>query len=131
MKMSGELWSDDRIETLRSHLLQGRTYSEISRLMNTTRNVIAGKIHRLGKRPERSVRATTSSRKPRKVVPMKRPDPAPEPLLAPGEWPVSRNQCRWINGDPRGQDFQFCGHETVGIAAYCSYHVAKMYQSKN
>lgn len=130
--MSGALWNEARLETLRQHLVNGLTFLEISRLMKTTRSAIAGKVSRLGAKKPKRERATPSKPRP-KVVPMKLPEqePEPEPLLKPGEWPVIRNACRYIYGDPRDADFRFCGHETIGLSAYCSFHVARMFQPKH
>ncbi|MFK7840414.1 MAG: GcrA family cell cycle regulator [Bdellovibrionales bacterium] len=33
--------------------------------------------------------------------------------------------CRWPFGDPKDQDFHFCGYKTDGISTYCDKHMVK------
>ncbi len=54
--MRGELWSSDRIEELKTLFNQELTYSKIAEQLGVTKNVVAGKINRLGlQRPDKSI----------------------------------------------------------------------------
>src|SRR5690606_20348520 len=35
---------------------------------------------------------------------------------------LTERTCRWPHGDPRADDFSFCGHDTRFESAYCAYH---------
>ncbi len=134
-------WSDDRVSTLSKLWRDGLSASKIAKsLGGVTRNAVIGKIHRLGL----SGRGTsaTRSRTPHLATPQRRasaraPAPArpsrptaqPGPIVAampdaPGLISnlvhLGPHNCKWPIGDPKSQDFSFCGHQTDG--RYCSLH---------
>lgn len=58
------------------------------------------------------------------VAPMpERPAVMPSPRMLPLT-DLTASCCRWPIGDPKLEDFGFCGHETNG-AVYCAWHAAE------
>lgn len=41
---------------------------------------------------------------------------------------LTARTCKWPNGDPLTEDFNFCGNDIKGIGSYCSYHSRLAYQ---
>ena len=41
---------------------------------------------------------------------------------------ISESVCKWPIGDPGGDDFHFCGHDSKEGAPYCNYHCKVAYQ---
>ncbi len=41
---------------------------------------------------------------------------------------LEASDCRWPTGDPRSEDFSFCGHRKVAGLPYCSHHAMRAYQ---
>jgi len=35
---------------------------------------------------------------------------------------LTEHTCKWPNGDPLSEDFDFCGNNTAETGPYCSYH---------
>jgi GcrA cell cycle regulator len=136
--MSQAGWSDDRVITLKSLWLDGQSASQIAKALGgVTRNAVIGKVHRLGlggraspSRPGR-VRAV---RAPRPAAAARRPRPKIPPVVAAApaasEGPgtitamtaLGAHTCRWPIGDPKAEDFSFCGRLANG--AYCPAHKA-------
>ncbi len=40
---------------------------------------------------------------------------------------LKENNCRWPSGDPKSNDFHFCGCPTEGNTPYCAYHARIAY----
>lgn len=147
--MSG--WSPERIERLKTLWAQGLTASQIAdRLGGVTRNAVCGKIDRLGlpgrktgKFTRRARRATVArSRKTRtpfkigalasdehkrraretvdKALEPLDCDPVPSERI--GIMELIATTCRWPCGDPRDEDFGYCGRHSEPGTPYCEYH---------
>jgi GcrA cell cycle regulator len=134
--MSQAGWSDDRVTTLTLLWRDGLSASQIAKALGgVTRNAVIGKIHRLGlsgrpapSRPAR-VRAVRPARLPAAANPH-RLKIAPVFLAAPAtpEGPgvigsltaLGAHTCRWPIGDPKAEDFSFCGRLAKG--PYCPAH---------
>lgn len=139
--MSDVAWSDDRVTTLSKLWQDGLSASQIAKqLGGVTRNAVIGKVHRLGlsgraapSRPSRAARVTAprvrrTERLARPVTP-RRPayvaatvaDLALEgPGLVADMAALTAHVCRWPIGDPKADDFSFCGRAAVG--RYCATH---------
>lgn len=96
-------WTPDRVEELKRLWSLGYTGSQIMRLMDIpTRNIIMGKIHRLGIQRKSQVL-----------------QPVPLDKLTSG-------QCRWPFGDG---PFVFCGVRVQFGRSYCEEHHAMAWKN--
>jgi GcrA cell cycle regulator len=134
--MSEAGWSDERVTTLTLLWRDGQSASQIAKALGgVTRNAVIGKIHRLGLsgRPAPSrpgqVRTAHSARLPRAAKPRRPKIPAvlraaPAPPEDPGViaslMGLGAHTCRWPIGDPKAEDFSFCGRLAKG--PYCPAH---------
>ena len=146
-------WTAERVETLEQLWRSGRSASQIAQALGgVTRNAVIGKAHRLGLmgRPspirdgqtvERPVRVAAA---PRAAVP--KPVPRPPAVRAPVEptpiapvvelagdasatiLTLTERMCKWPIGDPRDEDFHFCGGANVPGRPYCDHHARRAYQ---
>ena len=41
---------------------------------------------------------------------------------------LSERTCKWPNGDPLSEDFNFCGNEAAETGPYCGYHAKIAFQ---
>jgi GcrA cell cycle regulator len=41
---------------------------------------------------------------------------------------LSERTCKWPNGDPLTEDFNFCGNESAETGPYCAYHARIAFQ---
>ena len=148
--MADNFWDESRVERLKELYHAGFTASTIaSRLGAASRNVIIGKIHRLGlntpeNKPPPKPKAEPKPKAPAKsrqqmrsflprVVEVKpiieRPAPPeiPAPLMI-KFLDLASNHCRHPIGDPRDPEFGFCGHKQVAGKSYCAGHCQLNYQ---
>ena len=151
-------WTDERIELLRRLWSEEFSASRIAaELGGVSRSAVIGKIHRLGLQgrgqPTISVkrqckpRASQGGRKSwrtssigntaLKAAPDVLGRPAIQPFL-PQVVPLAKKltfaklterTCKWPIGDPRGEDFHFCGHDSLEALPYCRYHAGVAYRS--
>jgi GcrA cell cycle regulator len=136
-------WTPEKIERLRMLWAAGKSARECGAALGATRNMVIGKVDRLGlKRPERPKVEKPIAERPKHQISLGlvKPKPAPSPprLRAdqplPKSRPVSllqlkRTHCRWPIGDPRESDFYFCGAVCGAVAkrtangpCYCPDH---------
>ena len=144
--MTQTAWSDDRIATLKRLWLDGLSASQVAtQLGGVTRNAVIGKVHRLGlsgrvgssppiriaKRPKR--RPPTGRCVSRPKLGRSPPLPLPKPKAVDGPGLVHSmaalgvHACKWPIGDPKAEDFSFCGRAADGV--YCSGHAAVAYRA--
>ena len=145
-------WTEERVATLTKLWADGLSASQIAaELGGVTRNAVIGKVHRLGL----SGRAKTSSSGPKRVKRArnsyatkpragsrtqngmrKLPGMNSRVILDDIEAPVSKTMdlvdltektCRWPEGDPETDDFNFCGNTTHEDTPYCEYHCRLAY----
>ena len=103
-------WTDERIERLRALWSEGKSASEIARILGgVTRNAVIGKVHRLNLTGRPS--------------PIKRREKQGATILS-----LTDRMCKWPVGDPRDKDFHFCGKAAEACMPYCAEHAAKAYQ---
>lgn len=152
-------WTDDRVEVLKKLWLEGRTASQIaSELGGVTRNAVIGKVHRLGLsgRPSPIKRKTRKSEVRKKTVRKKatkavsktttvkksatalkdnvvdiinnvdtfKPANGGKTMME-----LRENMCKWPMGDPKSQEFRFCGCKVEPGLPYCEHHAALAYQN--
>ncbi|TAL01038.1 MAG: global cell cycle regulator GcrA-like protein [Rhodospirillaceae bacterium] len=116
------MWNDEKINRLKKLWSEGLTTGEIGKRLSVSKNAVVGKAHRLGlkgrpspiKRPARTVEA----KKPVEVKVFTLTD-------------LSSQTCRWPIGDPKHEDFRFCGKAVVPGKPYCSEHCAAAYVGSN
>lgn len=145
------IWTDEVVEELKKMWDRGMTTGQIAKALNVTKNSIIGKVHRLcltarpspiKKMPagEKSKQTTTSSKNSRtsastsqstvktqavENVVSSSPTVAEEtniPLVK-----LDNHTCRWPLGDPRDDDFCFCGKRVKTGQTYCEEHAAVAY----
>jgi len=109
-KSGAATWSDERVERLKELWGQGMSASEIADVLgDVSRNAVIGKAHRLGL----SGRPSPIKKKPSRGA----------NILS-----LTERMCKWPIGDPKHEDFHFCGKPTVQGLPYCAEHAAVAYQ---
>ena len=142
-------WDDERVELLKKLWAEGLSASQIAGKMGgVTRNVVIGKVHRLGlsgratpAKPQRgrSFQETGAPEKPPvEVDPVDAKPIITEPAFsaplvsANGDLTtvatLKNNMCKWPVGDPAKDDFHFCGQSTSTGKSYCAYHARLAFQ---
>ena len=132
-------WTDDRVATLKKLWGEGKTAAEIAKeLGGVTRNAVIGKAHRLklsnrvspiqqNKKPAPKVQpAQAVEKKAQKVAPVQTQD-NDKPKIALID--LKAGECRWAHGDPREEDFGFCGSAALPGLPYCPEHAKVAYQA--
>ncbi len=115
-------WDDLKLKELEQLWEQGHPISKIGEILGVSRNSVAGKAHRMGL-PKRTS-PISSTRKQNlsdtkdnvfndKIVPLKI-------KLRGVQW--SRTKCCWPEGDPKQNDFKFCGKDIFPGRPYCDKH---------
>lgn len=129
-------WTDDRVALLTKLWGEGKTAAEIAATLGgVTRNAVIGKAHRLklsgrvspiqqNKKPK--VPANTQSKPERKPRTKAVDIPKGQGLSLAELKPC---QCRWPSGDPKDDDFGFCGGQIVPGLPYCAEHAKIAYQA--
>jgi GcrA cell cycle regulator len=116
------MWNDEKINRLKKLWSEGLTTGEIGKRLSVSKNAVVGKAHRLGLKGRPS--------------PIKRPARAAE-TKKPAEVKVftltdlSSQTCRWPIGDPKHEDFRFCGKPVIAGKPYCGEHCATAYVGSN
>ncbi len=135
-------WTDDRVALLKKLWGEGKTAAEIAgELGGVTRNAVIGKAHRLKLSNRVSPIQQNKKQVPaNKSVPDKKIETkvAAAPYVA-VETDCNRNRvklmalkpsmCRWPLGDPRDEDFGFCGDHVIAGLPYCAEHAKMAYQA--
>jgi GcrA cell cycle regulator len=127
--MSKSSWTDERISTLSKLWGEGKTASQIADLLGgVTRNAVIGKAHRLKLNKRASPIQTNRKQKanPQIDLPTNVTTGKGISLLE-----LKERSCRWPNGDPKKESFNFCGLGAVPGLPYCGEHAAVAYQGSN
>jgi len=134
-------WTPERENQLRELWEAGLSASRIAvELGGTTRNAIIGKAHRLGLSGRatrkgggkssgmRLVSRVSAPRAPRAHIRPRYVEPLERSEHAVSLVEMTDKQCKWPIGDPRTNDFHFCGAGRTEGMSYCEYHCAVAYQ---
>lgn len=139
-------WTDEMVEGLKSMWKQGLTTNEIAKNLGVSKNSIVGKVHRLNltarpspikKKDDETEVVEAQPVKPA-VKPVKKITISPVEIKTPaGEkkssqsgvclTDLSNHTCRWPLGDPRDENFCFCGKKVRSGQTYCEEHSAIAY----
>lgn len=130
-------WSPDQVEKLKALHAEGLSAGQIAYQFGgkMTRNMICGKIARLGL-PAHPYGIRSSL--PRLHIPPK-PKPKPVPIVIPAEAPrlvlvknrpvtietLESGMCKWPYGE--GEHIHFCANPQKEHSQYCPFHHAKSY----
>ena len=139
-------WTDEQVEELKRLWDKGLTTGEIGKALGVSKNAVVGKAHRLGlnSRPSpirrgdddadastaASAEAPSSSKKKKasKSEPAKKnQEKEKKKLFTVND--LTSSSCRWPIGDPKDEDFHFCGKEALPDKPYCAEHAAIAYVS--
>ena len=120
-EMTPSVWTEERLADLKRLWADGLSITQIGLEIGVSRNAVVGKVHRMGL--------------PKRQSPIVRSDKPIEPRrrklspVAVAEW--DRQKCCWPIGDPRLEDFHFCGEKILDGRPYCEFHCALAYTSSN
>ncbi|MCF8495604.1 MAG: GcrA family cell cycle regulator [Alphaproteobacteria bacterium] len=133
-------WTQDRVDLLTKLWGEGKTAAEIAQTLGgVTRNAVIGKAHRL------ELSGRISPIQQNKILPPKKNassrEALPKPVAQASVRVSERNapkvqltdlgprMCRWPLGDPREENFGFCGCDSLGGLPYCADHAKLAYQA--
>jgi GcrA cell cycle regulator len=148
-------WTPDRTDMLKRLWGEGLTASEIAAQLGDgiSRNAVIGKADRLNlagrvkpvvARPPRPrnpkpgqygglAKKIAEGRLRKAQAPKPKPPPKPDPTetasLNLSLMELREDTCRWPHGNPRDEDFAFCGHEVEPGEVYCPFHCWRAYPS--
>lgn len=114
------VWTDDRIAKLKKLWAEGLTTGEIGKRLGVSKNAVVGKAHRLGLKSRPS--------------PIRRAGTKPEPKEETRVYTLAdltSQTCRWPIGDPKEENFHFCGKPVIQGKPYCADHCAAAYVGSN
>ena len=137
-------WTNEQVEELKRLWSEGLTTGEIGKALGVSKNAVVGKAHRLGlqgrpspiRRPEDEPAVPAEPETPPPVAGKapRRTSKAAKKAAATKEKRFTVNDlvsssCRWPIGDPKDEDFHFCGKEALPDKPYCAEHAAIAYVS--
>jgi GcrA cell cycle regulator len=114
------VWTDDRIAKLKKLWSDGLTTGEIGKRLGVSKNAVVGKAHRLELKSRPS--------------PIRRAGVKPEPKEETRVYTLAdlnSQTCRWPHGDPKEDNFHFCGNPILHGKPYCLDHCAAAYVGSN
>lgn len=141
-------WTEEMIDSLKQMWKEGLTTTEIAKRLGVSKNSIVGKVHRLNlkarpspiKKKEETVVAETTGTKEENTK------QATKSIKKINISPISvstekvkkessclklteldNHTCRWPIGDPRDDNFCFCGKAVRSGQTYCEEHSAIAY----
>jgi GcrA cell cycle regulator len=128
-------WTDQRVALLKKLWGEGKTAAEIAKeLGNVTRNAVIGKAHRLklsnrvspiqqNKKPAAKPQGLSPEKRVQKIIEQDNHRKGVDMLE------LSARMCRWPLGDPREENFSFCGGGSIEGLPYCADHAKVAYQA--
>ena len=115
------IWTQARVETLRSSWAIGLSAAQIAGALGVTRNAVIGKAWRLGLCDRRVMRKARKPRPEHRRVPKPRPARAPCKSVCRPLFDLADDQCRWVVDT---EEFLFCGAPIAGSRhPYCPRHL--------
>ena len=147
-------WTNEQVEQLREMWSEGLTANEIAKKLGVTKNAIVGKVHRLclkarpspiktknaDVKPETNLKQSdetgTSAEVAEQMPELPKVEVAVKEKKSCCEGNVKLTEldshtCRWPIGDPRDDDFCFCGKRVRTGQTYCDEHSAMAYVKAN
>lgn len=148
-------WTDERVAMLKQLWGEGKTAAEIAKILGgVTRNAVIGKAHRLklsgrvspiqqNTRPETVISRTrtvaqtaiAAEARPQRSALARELEAPHVPRVEeyiPGKGvklvELKERMCRWPIGDPKDENFRFCGGEAHPELPYCDHHCKAAYQ---
>ena len=112
------VWTEDIIKKLKKMWQVGKPTAEIAKTLGMSKNSIIGKVHRL------NLKVRPSPIKKEAVKIQKKTTKTIEKV---GLMDLRLTTCRWPIGDPKSEDFCFCGKQTVTGKPYCAQHCQEAY----
>ncbi len=135
------MWNDEKIAKLKKLWSEGLTTGEIGKRLGVSKNAVVGKAHRLGlkgrpspiKRQDATAVAAPSGHAPASGSTPVTSHAAPkkEAVKIFTLTDLTHNTCRWPIGDPKHEDFRFCGKQVYPGKPYCLDHCAQAYVGSN
>ena len=119
---SKNTWNDTKLRKLEDLWKQGHPISKIGEMLGVSRNSVAGKAHRMGL-PKRTSPISSVKKENLSVENNNETSNMNIPLkikLRNVQW--SRTKCCWPEGDPKQNDFKFCGKDIFPGRPYCDKH---------
>lgn len=148
-------WTDEMVEGLKKMWKQGLTTNEIAKNLGVSKNSIVGKVHRLNltarPSPIKKKEEATNAKSASAAIAPEIPAPTAKPLKKAATVSVNadakpagfektsgssaclklteldNHTCRWPIGDPRDDNFCFCGKKIRSGQTYCEEHAAMAY----
>lgn len=146
-------WTDEQVEQLRQMWVEGLSANEIAKKLGVSKNSIVGKVHRLCLQARPSPIKRKDSVPEQQALPEAASENIPpseeveeEKIEVSAPQSVSlksvkknsgkntvrlveldSHTCRWPIGDPRDEDFCFCGKKVRTGQTYCDEHSAVAY----
>ena len=144
-------WTNEMIDQLKQMWKKGFTTNEIAKELGVSKNSIIGKVHRLNltarpspiKKKEKAPASDTSTKPAVRTAEIKETkeakDSKPQKItISPIEVTAHKNTClklgeldghtcRWPIGDPKDDNFCFCGKKVRAGQTYCDEHAAIAY----
>jgi GcrA cell cycle regulator len=135
-------WTEKMVEDLRQMWIEGLTANEIAKKLGVSKNSIVGKVHRLclTARPspikkKGEVETEKEVTQIKEVIPVREIKPvkgAAASITSDAAGKVrlvdlDSHTCRWPLGDPRDEDFSFCGKKVRSGQTYCDEHAMMAY----
>ena len=132
-------WTDEQVKELKRLWDKGLTTGEIGKALGVSKNAVVGKAHRLGlnsrpspiRRGDEEAENTADTVKKKKAAKSdsakKNPEQEKKKLFTVND--LTSSSCRWPIGDPKDEDFHFCGKEALPDKPYCAEHAAIAYVS--
>ena len=138
-------WTPEMIENLKNLWLSGTTTNEIAKTLGLSKNSVVGKVHRLNlearpspiKKKEELKKKKTAKKLPQqhqktaekqtKSEPKPDNTPKTQKKLGLKLSELDSHTCRWPLGDPKDENFCFCGQKVRAGQTYCDEHAAIAY----
>ena len=141
-------WTEEMIDSLKQMWKEGLTTTEIAKRLGVSKYSIVGKVHRL------NLKARPSPIKKKEEVAVAEPVSVKEETVKQAAKPIKKinispvnvstekskketsylklteldnHTCRWPIGDPRDDNFCFCGKSIRSGQTYCEEHAAIAY----
>ncbi len=130
-------WTDERVKLLKKLWGEGKTAAEIAKALGgVTRNAVIGKAHRLKlsnrispiQQNERKEERVPEIKKPLKIKSVVVAKPANMSFKGLKMIELKERMCRWPSGDPKEENFAFCGCTSVPGLPYCEDRARVAYQ---